>query len=58
MPIVDVDAEVGANIKMNVISKVLKYNLEEGKGTKLTQEILFGVATLMNRPVLCATTTV
>ena len=34
MPMVGVDAEVGANIKMNVISKVLKYNLEEGKGKK------------------------
>ena len=58
MLMVGVDAEVGANIKMNVISKVLKYNLEEGKGTKLTQEILFGVATPMTCPVLCATTTV
>jgi len=55
---VGVDAEMGANIKMNVISKVLKYNLEEGKGTKLTEEILFGVATHMTCPVLCATTTV
>ena len=58
MPMVGVDAEVGANIKMNAISRVLKYNVEEGKGTKLTQEILFGVATPMTCPVLCATRTV
>ena len=58
MLMVGVDAEVGANIKMNAISRVLKYNVEEGKGTKLTQEILFGVATPMTCPVLCATTTV
>ena len=55
MPMVGVDAEVGANIKMNTISRVVKYNVEEGKGTKLTQEILFGVATPLTCPVLCAT---
>ena len=40
MPLVGVDAEVGANIKMNAISKVLKYNVEEGKGTKLVLQLL------------------
>ena len=58
MPMVGVDAEVGANIKMNTISRVLKYNVEEGKGTKLTQEELFGVASPMTCHVLCATRTV
>ena len=58
MPMVGVDAEVGANIQMNAISRVLKNNVEEGKGTKPTQEILFGVATPMTCPVLCATRTV
>ena len=55
MPMVGVDAEVGANIQMNAISRVLKNNVEEGTRTKLTQDILFGVATPMTCPVLCAT---
>ena len=55
MPMVGVDDEVGANIKMNAIARVLKKNVEERKGTKQTLEIFLGVSTPMTCPVLCVT---